>query len=313
MKRNMLRVFTSLLIILSLILSLPSCDIIDDILDNIIASVPESGEAPEAPSVDLDNIPAFTKYPYVIINNNVPFFTKDEIVSESYEYYGELDSLGRCTVTMACVGIDIMPTDERGSIGQVKPTGWHTVKYDCVDGKYLYNRCHLIGYQLTGENANTRNLITGTRYLNIKGMLDFENMIADYVKETENHVMLRVTPIFKGANLVASGVLMEAWSVEDNGEGVCFNIYAYNNQPGVIIDYKTGVSRLDDGTPPPEEDDEEVDEIPEPTEVYYVNIKTHKYHKEGCRYATGENVERRECSEIEVLEDGNEPCGVCKP
>ena len=195
------------------------------------------------PSVNLDSIPQFDgENPYVIINENIPFFTDEEKVTESYEIYGELDGLGRCTVCIACVGIDIMPTEERGSIGSVKPSGWQTVKYDFVSGKYLYNRCHLIGYQLTGENANKQNLITGTRYLNIEGMLPFENMIADYVKETENHVMVRVTPIFDGDNLVASGVLMEAWSVEDNGDGICFNVYAYNNQPGVVIDYATGDS-----------------------------------------------------------------------
>ena len=195
------------------------------------------------PSATLDSIPEFDgETPYVIINENIPFFTEDEIVSESYELYGELDGLGRCTVAIACVGIDIMPTEESGSIGSVKPSGWQTVKYDFVSGKYLYNRCHLIGYQLTGENANKQNLITGTRFLNIEGMLPFEDMIADYVKETENHVMLRVTPIFHGDDLVASGVLMEAWSVEDDGEGICFNVYAYNSQPGVIIDYATGDS-----------------------------------------------------------------------
>lgn len=203
---------------------------------------------PDTPisSSTLESIPEWDgETAYVVINDNVPFFTKEEIVSESYELYGELDGLGRCTVCIACVGVDIMPTEDRGSIGTVKPTGWQTVKYEFVSGQYLYNRCHLIGYQLTGENANKQNLITGTRFLNIDGMLPFEDMIADYVKETENHVMFRVTPIFEGDNLVASGVLMEAWSVEDNGEGVCFCVYAYNNQPGVIIDYATGESRAE--------------------------------------------------------------------
>ena len=195
------------------------------------------------PKGSLDNIPAFDgTSAYVIINDNQPFFTADEIVSTSYEKYGDLDGLGRCTVCIACIGIDLMPTEERESISQVTPSGWVNAKYDFIDGKYVYNRCHLIGYQLTGENANRENLITGTRYLNIEGMLPFEDMIADYVKETENHVMLRVTPIFHGDDLVASGVLMEAWSVEDDGEGICFNVYAYNNQPGVIIDYATGDS-----------------------------------------------------------------------
>ena len=201
------------------------------------------GYGDHIPSVSLESIPEWDgETAYVIINDNVPFFTDEEKVTQSYESYGELDGLGRCTVCIACIGIDLMPTEDRGSIGSVKPSGWQTVKYDFISGNYLYNRCHLIGYQLTGENANKQNLITGTRFLNIDGMLTFEDMIADYIKETENHVMFRVTPIFEGDNLVASGVLMEAWSVEDEGEGICFCVYAYNCQPGVIIDYATGES-----------------------------------------------------------------------
>lgn len=234
MKRNSKLLLGIIALILMLSLSLYGCDII-------------LGEPSTAPSVSLDSIPEFDgETAYVIINENIPFFTDEEKVTTSYEKYGALDGLGRCTVCIACVGVDIMPTEERGSIGSVKPSGWQTVKYDFVSGKYLYNRCHLIGYQLTGENANKQNLITGTRFLNIEGMLPFENMIADYVKETENHVMIRVTPIFEGDNLVASGVLMEGWSVEDKGEGICFNVYAYNNQPGVIIDYATGDSRAEE-------------------------------------------------------------------
>ena len=191
----------------------------------------------------LEEIPEFSDATYVAVNGNVPFFMPEEITEESYEYYSELDALGRCGVTMACIGVDIMPTEERGEIGSVKPTGWQSVKYDIVDGKYLYNRCHLIGFQLAGENANKRNLITGTRYLNIEGMLPFENLVADYVQETENHVLYRVTPLFDGDDLVAHGVLMEGWSVEDEGEGICFCVYAYNAQPGIEIDYATGDSR----------------------------------------------------------------------
>ena len=191
----------------------------------------------------VEEIPEFSGAAYVAVNGNVPFFMPEEITDESYEYYSELDELGRCGTTMACIGIDIMPTEERGEIGSVKPSGWHSVKYDIVDGKYLYNRCHLIGFQLAGENANKRNLITGTRYLNIEGMLPFENLVADYVQETKNHVLYRVTPIFEEDNLVAHGVLMEGYSVEDEGEGVCFCVYAYNAQPGIHIDYKTGNSR----------------------------------------------------------------------
>lgn len=198
-------------------------------------------------SFDRSSIPEYTGKAYVSINNNIPFFSDNEMSNASYENYGNLDTLGRCTVCVASVGQDIMPTAERGKIGSVKPTGWHTVKYDFVDGKYLYNRCHLIGYQLTGENANIKNLITGTRYLNIEGMLPFENMVADYVKETNNHVMYRVTPIFDGDNLLATGVLMEGKSVEDRGEGILFCVFAYNVQPGVTIDYMTGDS-VADGT-----------------------------------------------------------------
>lgn len=194
-------------------------------------------------SESVMDVPAFSGEAYIVINNNEPEFSDDALTTDAYEFYSELDALNRCGYAMACIGQELMPTEDRGSIGQVKPTGWQTVKYDFVDGKYLYNRCHLIGFQLTGENANERNLITGTRYLNVEGMLPFENMVADYIKETGNHVLYRVTPIFDGNNLVARGVQMEALSVEDSGDGICFNIYAYNNQPGVVIDYSTGESR----------------------------------------------------------------------
>lgn len=194
----------------------------------------------------LAMVPEFTDQPYVVINNNEPFFTDEEKETlDPFEFYSELDELGRCGMALANVCKELMPTGDRESIGQVKPTGWQTAKYDHVDGKYLYNRCHLIGFQLTGENANEKNLITGTRYMNVDGMLPFENMIDDYVDETENHVLYRVTPIYQGDELVARGVLMEAYSVEDQGEGICFNVYAYNNQPGVVIDYATGDSRAE--------------------------------------------------------------------
>ena len=194
-------------------------------------------------STDISDLPVYSGEPYVPINDNIPAFSDSDFTTTSFEHYSELDSLGRCGVAFANVGQDLMPTEERGSIGQVKPTGWHTVKYSHVDGQYLFNRCHLIGWQLTAENANKQNLITGTRYLNIEGMLPFENMVADYVKETGNHVLYRVTPVFEGSNLVASGVQIEAWSVEDDGEGICFNVYCYNVQPGVEIDYASGESQ----------------------------------------------------------------------
>ena len=195
-------------------------------------------------SYDISEIPEYSGKSFIYINNNEPTFTEKEITSYSYESYSGLDYLGRCGKATANISTDIMPTSERGSIGSVKPTGWHTVKYDIVEGKYLYNRCHLIGYQLTGENANKNNLITCTRQMNTKGMLDFEQKVANYIKETNNHVLYRVTPIFYGVNLIASGVNIEALSIEDNGSGIKFNVFIYNVQDGIEIDYKTGESKI---------------------------------------------------------------------
>ncbi len=205
----------------------------------------DSSSGVSAPEANADGIPEFSGEPFVELNGNVPVFGADEFSDRSYEYYSELDEYGRCGMAIASVGKDLMPTEDRESISHIHPTGWHSVRYDFVNGGSLYNRCHLIGFQLTGENANEKNLITGTRYLNIEGMLPFENMIADYVKETGNHVVYRVTPVFEGKELVARGVILEAKSVEDDGEGVMFNVYAYNVQPGVVIDYKTGQSTAD--------------------------------------------------------------------
>ncbi|MCI9440378.1 MAG: DNA/RNA non-specific endonuclease [Ruminococcus sp.] len=196
--------------------------------------------------IELSEIPEYSGESYIEINGNEPDFSEEEWSEESFEVYSELDSLGRCGTAYANVGTDLMPTEKRGSIGQVKPTGWQTVKYDVVDGNYLYNRCHLIGYQLSGENANEKNLITGTRYMNVEGMLPFENMVADYVKETDNHVLYQVTPVYDGDNLVADGVQMEAYSVEDEGDGISYNVYVYNVQPGIEIDYATGESAIDE-------------------------------------------------------------------
>ena len=201
---------------------------------------PENAEISVSGEDWFSAVGEFSGEPYVEVNGNMPFFTEDEITDESFESYGEMDTLERCTVCVASIGKDLMPTEERGSIGYVKPSGWQNEKYDFVDGKYVYNRCHLIGFQLTGENATRENLITGTRYLNVEGMLPFENDVAQYIKDTGNHVMYRVTPVFEEDNLLASGVLMEAYSVEDEGEGICFNVYCYNVQPGIIIDYSTG-------------------------------------------------------------------------
>ncbi len=196
-------------------------------------------------SYAVDSVPKYFGSEYIIINNNVPEFRESDFTTESFEEYSELDSLGRCGVAFANIGQDLMPTEERGSIGYIKPSGWQTIKYDIVDGKYLYNRCHLIGYQLTGENANPNNLITCTRNMNASVMVKFENDVADYIKETNNHVLYRVTPIFEGDNLLASGVQIEAQSVEDKGKGIQFNVYIYNVQEGISIDYKTGESSLE--------------------------------------------------------------------
>lgn len=199
-------------------------------------------------SFNLENIPEYEQNPYVLINNNVPFFSESDYTTNAFETFSQLDSLGRCGVAYANICKEIMPseTEERQTIGMIKPSGWKSTRYnDLVDGNYLYNRCHLIGYQLSGENANEKNLITGTRYMNVSGMLPFENLVANYLKENENnHVLYRITPVFEKNNLVANGVQMEAYSVEDNGKGVCFNVYVYNIQPGVIIDYVTGESKL---------------------------------------------------------------------
>lgn len=199
--------------------------------------------------VSLDAIPAYDGKAYVAVNNNEPFFTDSDMTTTAFENYSDLDSLGRCGVAYANICKEIMPTEKRGKIGMIKPSGWHTVKYDVIKDRYLYNRCHLIGYQLAGENANPKNLITGTRYLNVEGMLPFENLVADYVNNTGNHVLYRVTPMFSDSNLVANGVLIEAKSVEDNGGGILFNVYCYNVQPGVGINYENGDSWLDGTTP----------------------------------------------------------------
>ncbi|MGN0400265.1 MAG: DNA/RNA non-specific endonuclease [Blautia sp.] len=231
---------------LLLLLSLTGCSV--TISQSSEEKEPVVNTAVSVSAASLDEIPEYSGEPYVVLQDNVPQFSQEEITENSFEEYSGLDSLGRCGVAVASVGQDLMPTEERGSIGQVKPTGWQSAKYDIVDGKYLYNRCHLIGFQLTAENANKQNLITGTRYMNVDGMLPFENMVADYVKETNHHVMYRVTPVFEGDNLVASGVQMEAYSVEDQGEGISFNVFVYNVQPGISIDYETGASRLAEET-----------------------------------------------------------------
>ncbi len=261
----------------------------------------------------LSSIPSFSGKPYVNINGGVPGLTAADRTSAYFEIYSPLDEYGRCGVTFACLGKETMPTEERGEIGSVKPSGWHTVKYDCVDGKYLYNRCHLIGFQLSGENANTRNLITGTRYMNVDGMLPFENMVADYIKETGNHVLYRVTPIFKGDELVARGVQMEAYSVEDEGDGICFNVYCYNNQPDVTIDYSTGESSLNAESTKPQTTEPSVNE-PDTTQqntqtgMVWVSKTGKKYHSHsGC--SNMKNPSQVTVAEADAR--GLTPCSKC--
>lgn len=270
------------------------------------ASLAEPGSAPAA-AVALEDVPAFSGAPYVEIDGDQPAFSEAERTAESFETYSALDELGRCGPAFACIGQDLMPTQERESISQVRPTGWQNAEYDFVDGGYLYNRCHLIGFQLTGENANERNLITGTRYMNVEGMLPFENMVADYVKETGNHVLYRVTPVFEAEELVARGVQMEAWSVEDEGDGVCFNVYVYNNQPGVEIDYKTGESRAAGAESSAE---------PAQDETYILNVRSKKFHRPDCASVDSMREENRETfhgSREALIEQGYAPCGSCNP
>ena len=268
--------------------------------------VPETAQ-----SYSLDELPAYDGSAYVVVDDNQCDFPEGDKTSDSFERYSQLDYFGRCGQAYANVGPETMPTEERGSIGQVKPSGWHTVRYDCVDGKYLYNRCHLIGYQLTAENANELNLITGTRYFNVEGMLPFENAVADYVKETGNHVLYRVTPIYDGAGLVAAGVEMEAWSVEDEGEGVCFHVYVYNVQPGVEINYQTGESWLsgeEPAQPPAEEDNQH--------QTYILNTRSKKFHLPDCSGAAAiapDNRQEYTGTRSELTGQGYEPCGQCKP
>ena len=263
---------------------------------------------------DISSIPPYSGTPYVDVNNNIPYFTSSDLTTTAFENYSSLDNLGRCGVAYANICKEIMPTEERGKIGQVKPTGWHTVKYDNVDGKYLYNRCHLIGYQLSGENANEKNLITGTRYMNVDGMLPFENMVADYIKETGNHVLYRVTPVFSGDNLVASGVQMEAKSVEDNGDGILFNVYCFNAQPGIAIDYATGNSHLDNSVT--ESSSQAAVSDSANVQTYVLNTNTKKFHKESCNSAKSMDASNKKIytgSRQEIIDMGYEACGVCKP
>ena len=263
-------------------------------------------QVPEVPEpVRFDSLPDYSGQPYVVLSDNQPDFSQDDLSTEAFELYSVLDDLGRCGAAFANICPELMPTEERGSIGQIKPSGWQTEKYDFVDGKYLYNRCHLIGFQLAGENANEKNLITGTRYMNVQGMLPFENLVADYVKETGNHVLYRVSPLFQGDELVARGVRMEALSVEDGGEGVCFHIFCYNVQPGVTIDYATGKSALDEAALNSGDQ-----------HSYILNTSSKKFHEPDCAGAADIKAENRQdytgTREL-LIAQGKSPCGRCEP
>lgn len=280
-----------------------------------------------------ETIPKYSGSAWIVVNSNKPLFTESDYTSKVFEKYSDLDSLGRCGAAFANICKDIMPTEERGEIGMVKPSGWHTVKYNgMVEGNYLYNRCHLIGYQLAGENANEKNLITGTRYLNITGMLPFENQVADYINENpDNHVLYRVTPEFKEKNLLASGVLMEAYSVEDRGKGIQFCVYCYNVQPGIKIDYKTGDSIVDknyDGKYATEDsfksDEKEREHEKNSTKnkiigketTYVVNTNTGKFHKPDCESVldmASKNLKQVKVSRDRLIEEGYSPCKNCRP
>ena len=286
--------------VLSVLLS--GCSFINDIFMDTTSSI-----------ISIEEVPVFNDSPYIEINRNQPNFFEEEKKAESFETYSNLDSLGRCGVAYACIGKDLMPTEDRESISQVKPSGWQTAEYDFVEGKYLYNRCHLIGFQLTGENANEENLITGTRYMNVEGMLPFENMVADYIKETGNHVLYRVMPVFEGEELVARGVQMEAWSIEDNGDGICYNVYVYNNQPGVTIDYKTGESWISSEQPT---SSPKTDWSAKRSGKYILNTSSRKVHLPSCPSVDTIKVKNKEeysGSRDILIAEGYSPCQECNP
>lgn len=274
--------------------------------------LPQENQQASAVSVSLEEVPAYSGSPYVELDGNQPGFSLEERTTDSFETYSTLDALGRCGPAYACIGQDLMPTEDRESISSVRPTGWVQAEYDFVEGGSLYNRCHLIGFQLTGENANEENLITGTRYMNVEGMLPFENMVADYIKETGNHVLYRAAPIFEGENLVASGVVMEAFSVEDEGEGVCFHVYVYNVQPGVEIDYATGESwETRDSASSALESQAEEQETD-----YVLNTSSKKFHLPDCSSVdsmSGKNRQEYHGTREELIAQGYEPCGSCHP
>lgn len=268
-----------------------------------------------ASTFNSDGIGDYAGELVVRVNDGIPFFTDSEKQTyTAFENYSPLDSLGRVGVATACVGQELMPTEDRGSISEVAPSGWHNESYDFVDGGWVYNRCHLIGFQLTGENANVQNLMTGTRTFNVDGMLPFENMVADHVKETGGHVMYRVTPVYDGNNLVAKGVLMEGWSCEDAGASICFCNFVYNVEPGVVIDYATGQNHAATG----ESGTQFADPASEPdvTATYVLNTNSKKFHLPECSSISRMSAKNREDyngSRNALIEQGYEPCGNCNP
>lgn len=276
--------------------------------DPVIEPVSYQVPARNAGILDISSVPAYQGEEYLTLSDNIPNFREDELTTKSYEYYCELDTLGRCVYAVACVGKDIMPTSSRGSISSVIPSGWNDATYEITGGENLYSRAHLIAFQLTGENANERNLITGTKYMNT-AMIPYETKISDYINKTGNHVLYRVTPIFAGNNLVANGVHMEAMSVEDNGQGVCFNIYLYNIQPGIIINYRDGTSEIDE---------ENAEKRPEAGEErdYVLNTNNHKFHYPGCSSVLSikeSNKKAYHGTREALIESGYVPCKNCNP
>ena len=293
-------------LLLSLSLLFGGCSADESTNKNTRMSNETSDKLSDTPSTsyDLESIPEYSGEPYVTIHDNVPFFSEEEFTTDAFETYSELDDLGRCGTAYANICEEIMPTEKRGKIGMIKPSGWHTVKYTGIDGNYLYNRCHLIGYQLSAENANEKNLITGTRYLNFTGMLPFENMVADYVNETGNHVLYRVTPIYNQENLVADGVLMEAQSVENDDLAFC--VYCYNVQPGIEIDYHTGDSKSSETEQPSKTSED----------LYVLNRNTKKFHRPDC--SSVQDIKPKNKQEFSgntkaLIQQGYSPCKNCNP
>lgn len=344
-------VIVCLMAVLTISFCSVSCVCIESFLEDIFADTEQTEDYDEETSAsdienttafdvensefDINNVPEYTGSTYIEVCGNIPSFYETDYTAEAFEDYSELDSLGRCGRAYACLGRETMPEGEREPVGSIKPTGWHTVKYEFIEGKYLYNRCHLIAYQLSAENANIKNLITGTRYLNIGGMLSFEKKVIRYIENTGNHVLYRVTPIFVGDNLVASGVQMEAFSVEDKGEGICFNVFVYNVQPGVEIDYLTGESRLSkeyesslenslnstygDSTSQPGITQGAVEESTEDIFAgadFIINTSSLKFHKPDCesvKEMSNRNKKAFNGSREELIELGYIPCKVCNP